>query len=543
MSNPFMNKLSFKNKIFINAFNSFLFLICLVLGLWNFPIALTQPNMAYIPGDLGDSRFINFVLEHGYQFIIGNEPSFYNAPFFYPTKNTLAFSDNMVGTLPVYTLFRFLSFDRETAYQYWWISLFVINYIVAFYCFYKITNNNYAAILGAYLFAFSMIMFGQCNYTQLNIRFMLPVIIMAAYNLAVHTNVKHYYLLVLAIGFQFVLGVYYAFLSIYLLVIFFACFAIINWNINFIKQLFISKKQSAKTMLFTLTIIGLLAIYMQNYIAVSNKVGLHQFHEVLKLVPTFTSYFLANDASIWAFTNSYSKHLLEDRWWLNEFFMGAFPIILLLLNIIYNIKYKRQNIFLLFAIVFAIVCSLLFANKYSVLSLFYYLPGFGSLSVLVRVITVIFTLIVFVNVLYLNTLFLKFQTWKLPLFIVLFTILYIDNYANANSLLRTKKETITSRYKTIEKQLANNKKTILAIVNEEEDLRNYKMHIDAILFAQTHNMKSVNGYSSNSPENYYDFSVKHNRKTLNDWCNYNNFDTNIVIIIDNINPITTVNNE
>lgn len=499
--------------------------------------------MAYMPGDLGDSRFINFILEHGYQYIIGNEPSFYNAPFFYPTKNTLAFSDNMVGTLPIYTILRTLSFDRETAYQYWWISLFILNYIVAFYCFYKITKNNYAAILGAYLFTFSMIMFGQCNYTQLNIRFILPVIIMAAYNLAVHPNVKHYYLLVLAIGFQFVLGIYYAFLSIYLLVIFNGCFSIINWNIDFIKHLFKSKKQIIKTVLFTLSIIGLLTIYMQNYIAFSIQVGLHQFIEVLNLVPTFTSYFLASDASIWAFTNSYGKQILEDRWWLNEFFMGAFPIVLLLLNIIYTIKYKRQNIFLLFAIAIAVVSSLLFNNKYSVLSLFYYLPGFGSLSVLVRVITVIFTLVVFVNVLYLNTLFLKYKKRKLPLFIVLFTLLFIDNYTNANRLLRTKKETIISRYKTIEKQLANNKKTLLVIVNEEEDLKNYKMHLDAILYAQTHKMKTVNGYSSNSPDNYYDFSVKHNRKTLNDWCNYNNFDTNTIIIIDNINPITTVNNE
>jgi hypothetical protein len=46
-----------------------------------------------------------------------------------------------------------------------------------------------------------------------------------------------------------------------------------------------------------------------------------------------------------------------------------------------------------------------------------------------------------------------------------------------------------------------------------------------------------------STQYFYEFSVKHNRKTLNDWCIYNNFDTNTVIIIDNINPITTVNNE
>ncbi|MFZ4798608.1 MAG: hypothetical protein ACOYMA_14010 [Bacteroidia bacterium] len=538
-----MNKLSFKNKFVIIFFNTLLFLICLLLGIWTFPLALTESNLAYMPGDLGDSRFINFVLEHGYQFIIGNEPSFYNATFFYPAKNTLALSDNMVGTLPIYALFRSFNFDRETAYQFWWLSMFVVNYIVAFYCFFKITKNSYAAILGAYLFAFSMIMFGQCSYTQLNIRFMLPVIIMAAYNLAISSNPKHYYKLVLAVGFQFVLGVYYAFLSVYLLVIFFVCFAIINKNIDFIKMLFTSKKQSAKTILFALLVIGLLAFYMQNYIEVSKQVGLHRFSEITHLVPSFTSYFLANDASIWAFTSIYGKNLLADRWWLNEFFMGAFSIILLLSNIIYSIKNKSKYRFLLLAIVIAIICSSLIANKYSVLSLFYYIPGFGSLSVLVRVITVIFTLVVMVNVLYLNNLFLKYSFWKLPLFIALFTLLFIDNYVNANNLLRTKKELILNRYKTIDKQVLNNQKYILAIVNETDDLKNFKFQLDAALYAQAHQMKSINGYSSNSPQNYKDFWLKHNRKTLNDWCIYNNIDTNSIVIIDNLNPITTVNNE
>ena len=538
-----MNKLSFKNKYVIIVFNSILFIICLFIGLWTFPLALTEPNLAYMPGDLGDSRFINFVLEHGYQFIIGNEPSFYNAPFFYPAQNTLALSDNMVGTLPIYALFRSLSFNRETAYQFWWLSMFVINYIVAFYCFYKITKSSYSAILGAYLFTFSIIMFSQCNYTQLNIRFMLPVIIMAAYNLAITSNTKHYYQLVLAIGFQFVLGVYYAFLSVYLLVIFFACFAIINQKIYFVKQLFSSIKQGSKTILFTLFVIGLLAFYMQNYIEVSKQVGLHRFQDILHLVPSFSSYILANDASIWAFTSSYGKNLLADRWWLNEFFMGAFTVILLLANIFYSIKYKSKNRFLLLAIVIAIICSSLIANKYSVLALFYYLPGFGSLSVLVRVITVIFTLVVFVNVLYLNKIFLKYSLWKFPLFIVLFTLLFIDNFANANNLLRTKKELIINRYNTINKQVLNTKKSIIAIVNEAEDLKNFKLQLDAALYAQAHQMKSINGYSSNSPQNYIGFWLTHNRKTLNDWCIYNNIDTNSIIIIDNLNPITTVNNE
>jgi hypothetical protein len=260
-------------------------------------------------------------------------------------------------------------------------------------------------------------------------------------------------------------------------------------------------------------------------------------------MPTFTSYTLANDASTWAFTNNYGKNLLADRWWLNEFFMGVFAIGLLVSCAIFAFKNKDSNRFLVVAIGMAIICSLLFANKYSVLAVFYHLPGFGSLSVLVRVITVIFTLIVFANVLFLNDLFLKYKKWSLFIFISLFTLLFIDNNADASKLNRTKKETILNRYKTIETQIGNHKKPILAIVSEGDDWKNFKFHLDAALYAQAHQMKSIHGYSSNAPQNFGGFWEKHNRKTLNDWCIYNNIDTSKIIIIDNANPVTSVNNE
>jgi hypothetical protein len=58
-----------------------LLLVCFGIGFYNFPLSLVKTNFSYMPGDLGDARFINFVLEHGYQYLIGNQPSFYDATF------------------------------------------------------------------------------------------------------------------------------------------------------------------------------------------------------------------------------------------------------------------------------------------------------------------------------------------------------------------------------------------------------------------------------------------------------------------------------
>lgn len=518
---------------------------CLIIGLFHFPLSLLGAQLSYIPGDLGDARFINFVLEHGYQYFIGNEPSFYNAPFFYPANNTLALSDNMLGTLPIYILFRTLDYSRETAYQLWWVSIFILNYFVAFFCFKNVSKNNYVAILGAYLFTFSMIMFGQVNYTQLNIRFMLPVIILLAFKFITELNIKYFYYLVTAIAFQLVLGVYYGFLSVYLLFIIYITYIAFYKNIGAIKILFNSPKQTLKTIGFIFTVFIFLLLYMQNYIAVSGQIGLHRFADVLHLVPTFTSYILANDGSIWAFTNNLGKNLLPNNWWLNQFFIGLFPAYFLVLNFVYNYKNKHSTFnFLLIAIMVAILGSTLYANKYSVLAVFYVLPGFGSLSVLVRVITVIFTLIVFVNIQFLTTIFNKYKKWNLMLFVSLFVFVAIDNWVDTSKIPRIKKETILNRYKNIESQInKDNTKKMIVIVSETPDLKNFKFHIDAFLYAQQNGLKSINGYSSNAPKNFGNFWKKHNRKTLNDWCITTNIDTNEIIIIDNVNPITTSNYE
>lgn len=87
-------------------------------------------NADQIPGDLGDSRFNMFVLEHGYRWLIGLDASFWSAPFFYPAPNVIALSDNHLGGVPIYSAFRLLRCRRETAFQLWLVSIFSLNYFV-----------------------------------------------------------------------------------------------------------------------------------------------------------------------------------------------------------------------------------------------------------------------------------------------------------------------------------------------------------------------------------------------------------------------------
>src|ERR1700678_2044596 len=57
-----------------------------------------------IQTDLGDTRLINYLLEHGYRWATQRPGhlEFWNPPFFYPEKNAAAYSDVLLTVGPPY---------------------------------------------------------------------------------------------------------------------------------------------------------------------------------------------------------------------------------------------------------------------------------------------------------------------------------------------------------------------------------------------------------------------------------------------------------
>src|SRR5260370_34258550 len=64
-----------------------------------------------IPGGFDDARFNMYVLEHGYRWLTGLDKSFCPAPFFYPPRNVITYSDNHLGSFLCYSMFRTLVAD------------------------------------------------------------------------------------------------------------------------------------------------------------------------------------------------------------------------------------------------------------------------------------------------------------------------------------------------------------------------------------------------------------------------------------------------
>src|SRR5271168_4027072 len=75
---------------------------------------ITHGNM---PGNTGDARFNEYLLEHFHLWISGKVDSYWNADFFFPFPQTIAFSDNHLGNAFIYAGFRALGFDREDSFR------------------------------------------------------------------------------------------------------------------------------------------------------------------------------------------------------------------------------------------------------------------------------------------------------------------------------------------------------------------------------------------------------------------------------------------
>lgn len=79
-----------------------------------------------VPGDLGDARLVNCILEHLYQWGCGHA-KLYSPAQFYPVAGTLAYSDNHFGTALIYVVFRVMGASIETAFQGWLLVVIAAN--------------------------------------------------------------------------------------------------------------------------------------------------------------------------------------------------------------------------------------------------------------------------------------------------------------------------------------------------------------------------------------------------------------------------------
>jgi hypothetical protein len=508
-------------------------LMAFALGIWYFCIRILGYNFEFIPGDLGDSRFINFLLEHGNRWLRGDDPSFWNADFLYPFKNTIAMSDNMLGTMPIYSAWRFFGFSPESSYQIWWICICALNYWCSYFVFKKWFKRPDIAIVLAWIFAFTTYNIGQLNYMQMIIRFMVPVAFYAAYRMVETPSIKYLSIYCFAIVFQFYCVIYTGFYLLYFSIFFILIYYFISkkWKeLNF----YINKENLLyTTVVFVLSLTAMLVL-MIPYLKMSSNIGMLPYGAVKGNLPYLSDYLFPHESSItWKFLFDFTRPNIPD-WWLHYLFFGIIPFLAMVLSplyLIYN-KYKKiETPLLLKSIILASVIIILFhiqiKNGISFYVLFFGLPGMGSIRVLTRFMNVEIFLLLLIAGYYL----MKIKNKNIILLI--FLLAFADNLFKADGMPKREKAALIQRKEFIIKELEKNdykKYKVVALI--DTTWATFVPNLDMMLAAQSVGAKTVNGYSSYCPEpELYDFTKLNKEEGMYSWLSHHGIQKDEVLLL------------
>ena len=135
-----------------------------------------------IQSDWGDTRLNNYILEHGYRWLLGfpGHERFWSPPVFYPAPNTAAYSDVLLGVAPFYWPWRLVGFAPDTAFQLWLLTIATLNFVSALLLFSRgFRCRPIAAAVGAMLLSFASVRTAQVMHAQLIPFFYIALAILA----------------------------------------------------------------------------------------------------------------------------------------------------------------------------------------------------------------------------------------------------------------------------------------------------------------------------------------------------------------------------
>jgi hypothetical protein len=497
------------------VFNIRIFFVIFILaaGLIIHAGGLIGFNFSRIPGDLIDARLNNYILEHGFMFLTGKVHMFWSAPFMYPFKNVIAMSDNLLGTLPLYCIFRLTGLDRETAYQCWIITMMILNFAGAFYVFNKLSNNTYASAIGAYIFGFSIVLMGQYNHLQVLPRFIIPF---AFYFIIIFFRTyktKYFLFALLSLVYQFYCGIYLGFLLSLGMLLMFIVYSVVQSKNTFIQF----KKIRFLISMIGIIILCLVLMYplMKPYYEMSKIIGMRSFSES---IPHIKSYIYANGGSpFWGFL----EHTGDDLpvTYNLRLFVGAIPLISIVSLFVFW-KRTSNEMRIIIVSLFLLVLFTLKVGNFTLYRIIWYLPGFGSLTDIARVINIqlfFFGLVV----VYAFCLFEKHTKRKIFVFIIVFALLLTDQFIKSKEMMTINKAGIQQRVLTIANELQKNNLSQYDAFAYCPGVPDYIgiYNIDAMLASQLVNLPTVNGYSSTCPGTICDFLINMNLSSLKIWLN------------------------
>ena len=513
-------------------------LVGLVFGLFLFTFNIIGFNFGFYPGDLGDGRLNLYFLEHSHKFFSGKIVSFWNAPFMYPENNAIAYSDNLLGSAPLFSLFRLIGFNIYKSYQLWFIAVSALNFISAFYFLKYVFKNNYSAVIGAFIFAFSLALQSQLTHAQTFPRFAIPMAFLMAVKFSEGLRPKYFLYTLLFVVYQIYCGIYLGFMlvvpiGIYLIII-------IAKEVFFEKKAFFSFKWLLQITAYCLLNIVLLLPLMLPYMERKISPGFEHYKEISNSIPSIKSHFFSQQGSlIWDFLSKTGQNY--NAWWDHQIFAGGVATICMILAAFWLLSHSVKTKFRLnsFSIPFILILTgfitfflfIRFKGISAYIAL-YFIPGFSSMKSLARIINIELIFFAIATAFVFSKIFKNNFRFQPLIFILALSLVIGDNYFYKGKSYRTEVSVAKERIANIEKTFAQIPSGSL-VSYEPLQLESASIYyqIDAMLTSQRYGLITVNGYTGTCPGDYGMYWNEPNEKTRNYWLSTKKIDQDTIYII------------
>ena len=487
-----------------------------ILGIWLVVLRPLGFHLQLVPGDLGDARFNNYILEHFFRFISGATKDYWNAPFFFPYQQTTAFSDTLLGSAPIYVLFRLIGLGRVSAFQGWYILAFVLDFTSASFILRRLKLQPLAIGIGAFFFTFGLPLLAQENHAQLLYCFCIPLACYALWRFYQFPRLKTLLILGVWLVWQVYLSIYIGIFLFFLLVILFILIPLFEAKLSIVQRLVCWPQRLIKAwyeatlrsrLLAISALIGLTICFIFLFLPYYDVSRLYGFTrswvDVSAMLPRLQSYLIADNSQIWSsISNIFPSMSLR---WEHQLFPGLAVILFILVGVIGRFQTENRRLaWINLTAALILLLLTLYTHGFSLYKFIYQLPGLGSLRAVTRIMLVmmwpIALFIAWVVDGFLQC-YHQHRRWMQVLMYLLAGLLVLESTFYTHSTYD--KAVAEQRLDTLRQQFptAIPADPVLYIAQNPKDPWT-TTEIDAMLLSQELGWSTINGYSGNFPPGY-----------------------------------------
>jgi len=467
------------------------------------------PPSDVVPGDIGDTRFNLYVLEHGYQWMTGSG-SLWNLDFFWPVKGVGAFSEMHLGSLIFYALPRFLGLDMYISLQVWFLVGLYCTLFSAYFAARWLRCSVLGSCIAALIFTCALPVSAQISRVQFIHRWAIPWAVVAVISTSrqLITRRNNVLLFMVAVCTQFVISPGSAVATIFVCSILWVALIIINPRTGDLPMVRF-KPIGAALALAVIVFAGYVASYYSHF---KNTYGIRrEIYETLLFSPTLKSLFLADHSVLWQ-ALSYRHSALDIGRPEIQLFMGLGLTFFVLAGIFRVSRFNTLEITLSIGSLLAILAIVKIAG-WSAFTRLQIVPGFDSVRTPGRFILVLLFPIALIAASGFQSLvnskrkYLKSLAFVVLLFMC-FEYSAVDLKTVTKEELTTRTDNLVSRIETKIQTLDVDRIHAFLVFDDNEQssaVQNFEAmrDLDAMLASLEIGIPTLNGYSGFWPYGGY----------------------------------------